>query len=119
MDRISIHGLKVETRVGVTEEERAQPRPVVISIDIWADLIPAGKSDDLGDTIDYDAAASEVARLVRSTQAKLLEHLADKIATVIGAIEGVNGVSVEVTKESPPTTEEVKAVSVRIERPPA
>jgi FolB domain-containing protein len=117
MDRVSISDLRVETRVGVTKEERAQPRTVVICCDIWTDLLRAGSSDELGDTVDYHSVIVEVADLVRSTEAKLLEHLAERIAALITALHGVRAVTVEVTKESPPMAEDVRAVSVTIERP--
>jgi dihydroneopterin aldolase len=119
MDKISIHDLRVEMRIGVTDEERATPRPVLISVDMWADLISPGESDDLADTIDYHAVTVAIAELVGATEAKLLEHVAEKIAALIGTFPGVDGVSVEVTKESPPIAEDVSAVSVKIERPSA
>lgn len=117
MDKISIRDLRVQMRVGVTAEERAHPQTVIISVDMWSDLVVPGKTDELSDTVDYHAVTVAVAELVRSTEAKLLEHVAEKIAASIGAIEGVDGVSVEVTKESPPIPEDVRAVSVKIERP--
>jgi dihydroneopterin aldolase len=117
VDKISIHDLRVEMRIGVTEEERATPRPVLISVDLWADLISPGDSDELADTIDYHAVTVEIAKLARATEARLLEHVAEKIAALVGAFQGVDGVSVEVTKEPPPIAEDVRAVSVKIERP--
>jgi 7,8-dihydroneopterin aldolase/epimerase/oxygenase len=117
MDLVSIHDLSVETRIGVTEQERATPRSLTISVDIWTDLTPPGKSDDLRDTIDYHAVTSEIARMVRAMEANLLEYVAEQIASRICAMKGVDGVSVVVTKEAPPMEEDVKAVSVRIERP--
>ncbi|MEA2508436.1 MAG: 7,8-dihydroneopterin aldolase/epimerase/oxygenase [Actinomycetota bacterium] len=117
MDKISIHDLRVEMRIGVTEEERATPRPILISVDMWVDLISPGDSDKLAETVDYHAVTIEIAKLLRTTEARLLEHVAEKIAALVGAFQGVNGVSVEVTKESPPLAEDVRAVSVKIERP--
>jgi dihydroneopterin aldolase len=116
IDRISLHDLRVETRIGVTDEERATPRTVTISIDIWANLEPPGKSDDLADTVDYHSATVGVADMVRSMEAKLLEHVAEKVASFICEMEGVDGATVEVTKEAPPIAEDVRAVSVKIER---
>jgi FolB domain-containing protein len=116
MDLISIHDLRVETRIGVTDEERATPRTVTISVDIWADLAAPGKSDDLADTVDYHSATVGIADMVRSTEAKLLEHVAERVASFICAMEGVDGATVEVTKEEPPIAEDVRAVSVKIER---
>jgi dihydroneopterin aldolase len=116
-DRISIKELRVLTRIGATEEERAEPQTVAISIDIWTDLSVPGRSDDLADTIDYHAITVEVAQTVRSSESNLLEHLAATIISLIGDMDGVRGVSVEVSKESPPIPEDVRAVSVTLERP--
>lgn len=117
MDRITIRGLRVDTRIGVGDDERARPRPVSIDIELDTDLRRAGRSDDLGDTVDYDELASRVAELVRSSEVRLLEHLAEKIASLLAGLSIVQRVSVEVTKEAPPTAEEVRGVAVRIERP--
>jgi dihydroneopterin aldolase len=116
VDKISIRDLRVQTRIGVTDEERAVPRAVLICIDIWADLLPAGESDELGDTVDYHTATVDIAEMVRSTEAKLLEHLAHTVASHVATLPRVTRVSVEVTKELPPMDEDVRAVSVRIER---
>ena len=116
MDRISIRDLRVETRIGVTDEERATPRTVVICVDIWADLHSASKSDELADTVDYHTATVEIADMVRSSEAKLLEHLGHKVAEQVGALPRVERVAVEVIKEFPPIEEDVGSVSVRIER---
>ena len=115
-DRVVIRDLRVETRIGVSDEERAQPRAVVVNIDLLADLRAAGTSDRLDDTIDYSRATKAVAELLRSTEARLLEHLADKIAALFADWERVRGVTVEVVKELPPISENVDAVAVKIER---
>ena len=117
-DRIRITGLNVQAHVGVTAEERAVPQPLVIHIDVIADLSTAGLSDDLGDSIDYDALSQEVADLVRAKEAKLLETVAHDIAGRICGKKGVLGVTVEVIKPSPPTVEDVREVGVKIERQP-
>jgi dihydroneopterin aldolase len=116
-DVIRIRDLSVETRIGVSDEERAHPRRVTINADLYTDTKRAGGSDDLGDTVDYGKAVTEVAALVRSTEARLIEHLAEQIAALLSGFKGVDGVTVEVVKDSPPVDEEVKAVSVVIERP--
>lgn len=116
MDRISIKRLEVQAHVGVTEEERATEQLLILDVDIATDLRRAGATDDLVDTIDYGRVTEEVADLVRSTTAALLEHLAEKVAAHIAAFPGVNGVSVEIAKASPPIAEEVGAVAVKIER---
>lgn len=116
-DRITIRDLKVPTKVGVTDEERSTPQTVVITIEIAADLKQASASDRLEDTIDYGRVAVEVAELVRASETKLLETLAEAIASHIGRLNGVQGVTVEVVKESPPVAQEVGPIAVKITRP--
>jgi FolB domain-containing protein len=115
-DRIAIRGLSIETRIGVTEKERSRPQDVQIDIELTADLSRPGLSDALGDTIDYDALVTEVAALVRAGERNLLEKLAEEIAALLSAKDGVSGVTVEVMKQHVPVLEEVAGISVRVER---
>ena len=116
-DVISIRGLRVQTRIGFSVEERATPRDVIINIDIETDTRKAGQSDDLAHTIDYGKGAEEVAELVRASEAKLLEHLAERIAAHFSGTYGVERIIVEVVKDEPPIDERISEVAVRIVRP--
>jgi 7,8-dihydroneopterin aldolase/epimerase/oxygenase len=116
MDVISIRNLRLATHIGVTEEERSEPQWVLVSVELQTDLTAAAKSDDLDDTINYDWATNEIAAIVRSSQSRLLEYLAGKIASRMTKIEQVHGVTVEIAKESPPVDEDVGGIVVRIER---
>jgi dihydroneopterin aldolase len=116
-DLIRIRGLRAPTRIGVTEEERAVEQVVVIDVDIRADLLRPGETDELSDTIDYDSTITEVVALVRAGERKLLEHLAEEVGALITRHSGVKGVTVEIAKEKLPVDEDVDSVVVRIERP--
>jgi FolB domain-containing protein len=116
VDCISIRDLRIGTRIGVTSAERAEPQIVVIGIEIYRDLRTPGQSDELGDTVDYHAVIVGLAEMVRTSEAKLLEHLAEKIAFFVCGLRCVDRVSVEVRKEPPPVEEDVQAVAVTIER---
>lgn len=116
-DRIIVRRLNVATRVGVTDAERAELQNVLIDLALTVDLAPAGGSDDLADTVDYDRLVTDVAELVRGSDVKLLETLAHAIAECACAFNGVERVTVEVAKEAPPVAEEVGPIAVRITRP--
>lgn len=116
MDTISIRSLRLATHIGVTEEERNDPQWVLVSIELHTDLRAAAKSDDLSDTVNYHWATNEIAAIVRSSKCELLEYLAGKIASQMSKIERVNGVTVEIAKETPPVEEDVGGIVVRIER---
>ena len=114
-DVIEVRDLRVKARIGVTDEEREVVRPVTIHLEMAADLVAAGKSDRLEDTVDYGAVIAEVASVASNGEFRLLEHLADQIVTRIFASYPVSGVTVEVAKE-PPVPEDVREVAVRIHR---
>jgi dihydroneopterin aldolase len=116
-DRILVRGLRLKALVGATEEERIQPREVTVTVEIAADLRPAGLSDSLGDTVDYAQVIDRIEELVGSGEFVLLESIAEQIAEAICAFGGVERVSVEVAKR-PPVAQEVDTVAVRIERQP-
>nr|MBA2599217.1 dihydroneopterin aldolase [Actinomycetota bacterium] len=115
-DHILIYGLRVEARVGVGEQERSRPQWLVANIDIAIDLAAAGESDDINDTVDYGVLTTEIADLLRGTETRLLEHLAEKVVALIAPNKAVVGVTVEIFKEAPPIAEQLGGVAVRLER---
>ena len=59
-DEIRLSGLRLETVLGVREDERTAPRAVVADVRLFLDLGPAARSDDLADTVDYAALADRL-----------------------------------------------------------
>ena len=115
-DQLVVRGLRLSARVGATDEERSRPQGVVVDLVVATNLAPAGLSDQLGDTIDYAALVSSVARVIEDGEAHLLETLAQRVVEKIEEIKEATGVTVEVWKENVPVEENVDQVSVRIER---
>ena len=83
MDVISLRGIRVQGKHGANPGERDAEQPFDVDVTIEIDLNSAGFSDDLGDTLDYDALHKRIAGIVRSTSFALLERLC---AEVLGAI---------------------------------
>lgn len=63
-----------------------------------ADLDAAAAADDVALTIDYGAVATEVQELVASCEAKLIEHLAKRIADALLARYPITSIEVQVDK---------------------
>ena len=63
-DVIRIRGLRLPCVLGVYEEERKAPRPVVLDIELVADTSAAALSDNLAETIDYHALRNDIATAV-------------------------------------------------------
>lgn len=114
-DLIRIRGLRVEARVGVTEEERSEPRALTIDVDLAVDAEEAGATDELEHTVDYSDIAKRIELVLQRGEIKLLEHAAKRIVDEISPILGVKGVTVEVAKRAP-MPQEHDRVSVRMER---
>ena len=115
-DHILVSGLRIQTRVGWTDEERATPQFVLVDLDVETDASRSSGSDDLDDTVDYATLISRVAVHVGAQEVRLLERLAGDVADMVSAMKGVKRVSVEIAKETVPVQEEVGRVAVRVER---
>jgi dihydroneopterin aldolase/2-amino-4-hydroxy-6-hydroxymethyldihydropteridine diphosphokinase len=118
-DRIELRGIRAVGIHGVLPEERDRPQPFAVDIDLTADLGPAGRSDDLDQTIDYGAVAKAVVGEVQGSPAALLERLAERIADRVLALASPRASSVTVTvrKLRPPVPVDMSSAGVRITRP--
>ena len=115
-DCIQLRGLRVVCVVGVLPEERERPQPIEIDIDIYTDLSAAGASDDLIDTVDYGVAAEAVTQTCLSSQAQLLEHLAQLIADDLLKSTKVSLVDITIKKLRPPIPLDINFTAVQVVR---
>ena len=115
-DCIQLRGLRVVCIVGVLPEERERPQPIELDIDMYTDLSIAGKSDDLADTVDYGAAAEAVSEICLSSQAQLLEHLAQRIADQLLLLTPVSAVAITIKKMRPPIPVDINSTAVQVVR---
>lgn len=98
-------------------EEQSRPQPLEIDLDVVADLGPAGRSDALGDTVDYGAICRVVEDVVARERFALLERLAARVAEVVlDQDPRVEGVTVTVRKLRPPVPHQLETSGVHIER---
>ncbi len=114
MDQIILSELELFCRVGVPEQERAQPQRLLVSVEMDLDFSRAAASDDLSATIDYFAVSRRLLRLGEGRQWRLIETLADEIARLVRDEFGAAAVRVEVRKFIIP---EARYVAVRVARP--
>ncbi len=114
MDTVRIRGLKVEGIVGVHDWERKVPRPVVIDLELAADIVRAARHDALKDALDYAAVAQLVTEFVSTSDFQLIETLAERLAEKVQKNFGVAWLKLEVHK--PGAIAGAQDVSVVIER---
>lgn len=83
MDTITIQDLEVHYHIGVPDEERVQAQRLLITVAMETDTRPAAEGDDLTRTINYYEVSRRLLGLGRGRSWKLLETLADEIATLV------------------------------------
>jgi dihydroneopterin aldolase len=116
MSFITIVDLEVFYRVGVSDEERAKPQRLLLTIDIKFDFSSAAVSGRVGRTIDYHEVTKHLIKLGESRNWKLIESVATDIAAKILAEFHPESVTVEVKKFSIPEARYV-SVSLTKQRP--
>lgn len=116
MDKITIHDLEVLCRVGVTDEERAKPQRLLLTVEMELDFSRAASSDDLAATIDYDSVARRLAAFGASGSWKLIETLAVGLAEMVLADFKPQAVTVDVKKFVLPNAKSVSASVRRVRR---
>jgi len=115
-DRIELRGLRALGICGVLPEERERPQPFEVDLALEVDLAPAGRSDDLDDTVDYGTLAEAVVAVVQETRFQLLEALAAAVAECALADARVVAVTVRLRKLRPPVPVDLASSGVRIRR---
>ncbi|GAA5482981.1 dihydroneopterin aldolase [Haloferula sargassicola] len=112
---IHVRGLEVSTRIGVPDEERAQPQALKVDLDMKPAASFSEMADEVARTIDYHAVSLAVEKLAAAGERKLVETLADEIADLVLGEFGAVVVRVKIRKFILPQTEWV-GVSVEKER---
>jgi dihydroneopterin aldolase len=115
VDRIELKGMSFQGRHGVRASEREQAQEFKVDLDVECDLSVAGRTDQLGDTIDYTNLRTIAKDVVEGESVNLLETLASRIAERTLKVAGVNAVSVRVAKR-PASMQPIEAAAVHINR---
>src|SRR5512137_623106 len=98
MSKISIVDLEVFYCVGITDEERATPQRLLLTVDMTLDFSSASVSDRIERTINYQTVANELLKFGGGGGWRLRERLVANIADRILAEYRPRGVMVGVKK---------------------
>ena len=116
MSKITIVDLEVNYCVGVTDEERAKPQRLLLTVDMSLDFSSASVSDRIERTINYQTVAEDLLKYGEGRSWKLLEKLVANIADRILDEYKPQAVLVEVKKFSVPQARFI-SVSTGVSRP--
>ena len=114
MDAVIIRDLRVEALIGIHKRERHVEQTVSIDLDIGLPGTAVFASDKVADTVDYEQASNAIRTLAASQHFRLVETLADRIATLLVKDFGAPWVKVSVAKIG--ILPNAKFVGVTIER---
>jgi dihydroneopterin aldolase len=115
-DRITLRGMHCLARHGVTLEERREPQPFDVDVELETDLSTSAASDDLADAIDYSEVFALVGRVVEGESHRLIEALAGAIADAVLATTTADAVTVRVRKPRAPLPGPFETVEASLTR---
>ena len=115
-DTIELMGVRAHGFHGVLEHERRDGQQFVVDVVLEVDLTPAGRSDDLAETVSYAEVADDVVRVIEGNPRDLIEAVAEDIAELTLRRPRVGAVEVTVHKPQAPVGHPFADVRVRIRR---
>ena len=97
-DFIHIEQLEVFAFVGVTENERARPQRLTVSITVWPTLRFEELQDDISNAVNYSAVCATAREFVNARSDKLIETLAAELASRLLQTFPIHTVQIELRK---------------------
>lgn len=116
MDKIILQGMEFHGYHGVLPEERALGQPFIVDLELELDLRPAGESDDLELTVNYARVFELVGSVVRGKPHRLIEAVAEDIASAVLERFPVAASTVRVKKPQAPVPGHFSWMAVEIRR---
>ncbi|MEL1263254.1 dihydroneopterin aldolase [Pseudoxanthomonas putridarboris] len=114
MDKVFIEGLEADAVIGIHDWERRIRQTLRFDIELGFDNRKPAASDDVADTLDYDAISQRVTAYVRASEFGLVETLAERCVALVMEEFGVAWMRLKLSK--PGAVRNAIAVGVIIER---
>jgi len=113
-DQIHIKDLLLRTIIGINDEERRNRQDVLINITLFADLRPAGVSDQIADAVNYRTITKQIIAMVEASSFFTVEKLVAEIAAI--CLEDARVEAAQVRVEKPGALRFARSVGVEIHR---
>ncbi len=112
-DRLLLHGIAAECRLGVSDWERERPQTVGVDVELAIDAKTAAKQDAIAAAVDYSRVVTTVKTVAQGTSFALLETLAEALASRLLAECAARWIRVRVKKKALPG---IDYAAVEVER---
>ncbi len=116
-DRITLAGIKIRPRIGVTPGERRLPQPCLADVVIYGDFEAAASTDSLDRAINYSQVLLTVLETAVAREYNLLETLAYSLGRSILRAYPAHRVVVKVRKRPMSLVEKLDFIEVEVEQP--
>lgn len=114
MDTIFISGLKLDLVIGVHPWEQQIRQRLLLDLELATDTRPAAASDELADTVDYQALSERLMAHASASRLALIETLAEQLAAIVREEFGVPWLRLRLHK--PDALSQADDVGICIER---
>lgn len=115
MDTVFIREFRVEAWVGIYEWEKQRAQTLDMELEIGLPDAPAGRTDNIHDTVNYGEVVSRIAAELATHKFRLLEALAEHVCRLIFA-EFANAQSVKVSVAKLGHVRNVRKLGLTLER---
>jgi 7,8-dihydroneopterin aldolase/epimerase/oxygenase len=115
-DRITLAGLRIQPRLGVTPGERRRPQPCEADITLCGDFEAASSTDSLDRVVDYTAVLARVLEIAHAREYNLLETLAYALAREVLRAFPLQRVRVKVRKYPENYRDRLDFIEVEVEQ---
>ena len=114
MDTIYVHGLSVDTVIGIFDWERKIRQKVVLDVEMAVDITASASTEDIDRTVSYKEVSDRLTQFVEQSEFLLVETMAEEVAGLILEEFPVPFVRIKLGK--PDAIANAKDVGVMIER---
>lgn len=116
MGKIVINGMEFFAFHGHYPEEKLAGNKFELSVCLWTNTKAAEESDNIEDTLNYQAVYLSIKDIIENTKCNLLEHLARSILnSLFENYMEIDKISLELNKMHPPMGGQIKSVGVVLE----
>lgn len=115
-DRITLAGVKIRPRIGVTPGERRLPQPCQADVVLCGDFEAAASTDELERALNYSVVLQKVVETAHNREYNLLESLAYAIAGEVLRSFSARRVIARVRKHPVSLVDKLDFIEVEVEQ---
>ncbi|HPB76026.1 MAG TPA: dihydroneopterin aldolase [Chromatiaceae bacterium] len=98
MDIVFLRGLRIETTIGIYDWEKQIKQPVVLDLEMGADVAKGAATDRIEDALDYKRVSKRLKEFVGGSRFELVETLAERCAALLREEFGIPWLRLSVNK---------------------